>query len=98
MHFSWFGELPYLWLAIANMYKGTLIQHLEAIVICEDSSTDVDGNMVILYVYSMMKGGKKVEKSLANTIKSRQKQCKYCKKFNHKKDKCFGTLTTWKIN
>jgi hypothetical protein len=46
---------------------------LEAIVICEDSSTDVDGNMVILYIYSMMKGEKKVERPLANTIKSKQK-------------------------
>jgi hypothetical protein len=71
---------------------------LEAIVICEDSSTDVDGNMVILYIYSMMKGEKKVEKPLANTIKSGKKQCQYYKKSNHKKYKCFGTLTTQKIN
>jgi hypothetical protein len=51
--------LPYLWVATANMERGTLIQHLEVAVICEESSTYVNGNMVILDVYPMMKGKKK---------------------------------------
>jgi hypothetical protein len=41
------------------MERGTLIQHLEAVVICEESSTNVNGNMVILDIYPMMKGEKK---------------------------------------
>jgi hypothetical protein len=41
------------------MERGTLIQHLEAIVIYEESSTNVDGNMVILNIYPIIKGGEK---------------------------------------
>jgi hypothetical protein len=46
---------------------------LEAIVICEDNSTNANGNKVILYIYSMMKGGKKVEKTLGQYHKIRRK-------------------------
>jgi hypothetical protein len=49
------------------MYRGTLIQHLEATIIYEESSIDADNNSVILDIYPMMKGEKKkVEKPLAN--------------------------------
>ncbi len=51
--------LPYLWVGTACMERGTLIQHLEAIVIYEESSTNVDGNMVILNIYPIIKGGEK---------------------------------------
>jgi hypothetical protein len=48
--------------------EGTLIQHLEATIICEESSTNVDGNRVILDIYLMMKGEKKkVKKPLDNS-------------------------------
>jgi hypothetical protein len=30
-----------------------------------------------------------VEKPIDNTSKSREKQCQYCKKTNHQKNKCF---------
>jgi hypothetical protein len=57
---------------------------LEATIICEENSTDADGNRVILDVYPMTKGEKKkVEKPLANASKSREKECQYCKKYNH---------------
>jgi hypothetical protein len=72
------------------MERGTLIQHLEVIIICEESFIDVDDNMVILNVYPMMKGEKKkVEKQQANTNKTREKECQYCKKSNHQEYKSF---------
>jgi len=72
------------------MERGTLIQHLEVVVIYEESFIDVDGKKVILNVYSVMKGEKKkVEKPLANVSKLREKECQYCKKSNHQKEKCF---------
>jgi hypothetical protein len=78
--------LPYLWVAIANMERGTLIHYLEVVVICEESSTYANGNMVILDVYPMTKGKKKkVEKLPTNANKPREKKCQYSKKFNHKK-------------
>jgi hypothetical protein len=46
-------------ITIAGMERGTLIQHLEVVIICEESFIDVDGNMVILNVYPMMKGERK---------------------------------------
>jgi hypothetical protein len=71
------------------MEHGTLIQHLELTMICEESSTNVDGNRVILNVYPMMKREKKkVEKPISNTSKSRE-ECQYCKKTNHQEKKCF---------
>jgi hypothetical protein len=71
------------------MEWGTLIQHVEATIICEENSTNVDGNKVILDVYSMMKGEKKkVEKPLANASKLGE-ECQYCKKSNHQEKKCF---------
>jgi hypothetical protein len=51
--------LPYLWVVIVGMERGTLIQHLEAVVIYEESSIDADGNRVILDIYPIMKGEKK---------------------------------------
>jgi hypothetical protein len=64
------------------MKRGTLIQHLEAAVIYEENSTNVDGNKGILNIYPMMKGeNKKVEKKSTN--KARDKECQYCKKSNH---------------
>jgi hypothetical protein len=45
------------------MEKGTLIQHLEAIIICEESSTNVNNNKVILDIYPMIKGEKKKVKN-----------------------------------
>jgi hypothetical protein len=41
------------------MERGTLTQHLEVIVICGESFTNVNGNGVILDIYPMMKGEKK---------------------------------------
>jgi hypothetical protein len=41
------------------MERGTLIQHFKAVVIYEESFTNVDGNMVILNICPIMKGGKK---------------------------------------
>jgi hypothetical protein len=72
------------------MERGTLIQHLEVIIICEESSIDVDGNSVILDIYPMMKGEKKkVEKPLINANKSKEKEFQYWKKSNRQKKKCF---------
>jgi hypothetical protein len=72
------------------MERGTLIQHLEGIIICEESSIDVDGNRVILNVYPMMTGEKKkVEKFPTNASKLGEKECRYSKKFNHQGKKCF---------
>jgi hypothetical protein len=52
------------------MEKATLIQHLEGTIICEENSTNVNNNRVILNVYPMMNGEKKkVEKFLANANK-----------------------------
>ncbi len=66
------------------MEWGTLIQHFEFAMICEENSINVDGNWVILNVYPMMKREKKkVENPIANTSKSREKECQYCKKTNH---------------
>jgi hypothetical protein len=48
---------------------------LEVIIICEENYIDVDGSKVILNIYSMMKGGNKVKKPLANTRKSGEKEC-----------------------
>jgi hypothetical protein len=62
---------------------------LEVAIICEESSTNVDNNKVILDVYPMMKGEKKkVEKLVANPNKSRE-ECQYCKKSNQQKKKLF---------
>ncbi len=58
------------------MEKATLIQHFEVIIIWEESSTNADGNRVILDIYPMMKGEKKkVEKPLVIANKSREKEC-----------------------
>ncbi len=57
------GLLSYLWVATIGMEKGTLIQHLEAIIICEESSTNVNNNKVILDIYPMIKGEKKKVKN-----------------------------------
>ncbi len=82
--------LPYLWVAIVDMEKGTFIQHLELTIICEESFTNVDGNRVILDVYPMMKGKrKKVEKLPTNANKSGEKECQYSKKYNHQEEKYF---------
>ncbi len=71
------------------MEKGTLIQHLEVAVICEESSTHAYGNRVILDVYPMMKGEKrKVEKLPTNASKSWE-ECQYSKKSNHQEENCF---------
>ncbi len=68
------------------MERGTLIQHLEVAIIYEESFIDVDNKKVILNVYSMMKGEKKkVKKPLTNASKLKEKECQYCKKFNHQK-------------
>jgi hypothetical protein len=80
------------------MERGTLIQHLEVVDLCEESFTNVDGNKVILNVYPMTNGeNKKVEKPSTNANKSRKKECQYCKKSNHQ-EKCFGTLIIRKTN
>jgi hypothetical protein len=80
------------------MEKGTLIQHLEVIVICEESSTNVDGNMVILDVYLMMKGeNKKVKKFPANVSKSKE-SANIPKNIITKNRSVLGTLITQKIN
>ncbi len=91
--------LLYLWVTTINMEWGTLIQHFEFAMICEENSINVDGNWVILNVYPMMKREKKkVENPIANTSKSREKECQYCKKTNHWERSVFGTLITWKTN
>jgi hypothetical protein len=55
------------------MERGNLIQHLEGTIICEESSTNVNNNRVILDVYPMMRGEKKkVEKLLATANKTNQ--------------------------
>ncbi len=75
------------------MEHGTLIQHLELTMIYEENSTNVDYNQVILNIYPMMKREKKkVEKPIANTSKSREKECQYCQKTNHQEKKCFWNL------
>jgi hypothetical protein len=62
--------------ATIGMEKATLIQHFEVIIIWEESSTNADGNRVILDIYPMMKGEKKkVEKPLVIANKSREKEC-----------------------
>jgi len=59
--------------AFVNMERGNLIQHLEGTIICEESSTNVNNNRVILDVYPMMRGEKKkVEKLLATANKTNQ--------------------------
>jgi hypothetical protein len=84
------GLLTYLWVAIVDMERGTLIQHLEATIIYEESSIDANDNKVILNVCPMMKGERnKVDKPLANANKLGEKECQYCKKCNHQKEKCF---------
>jgi hypothetical protein len=80
--------LPYLQVAIIGMERGMLIQDLEVAIICEESSMNVNGDFVILNVYPMMKGEKKVKKPSAITRKSRE-ECQFCRKPNHKKEKCF---------
>jgi hypothetical protein len=76
------------------MERGILIQHLEAVDLCEESSTNVDGNKVILDVHPMTNGEKKkVEKPSTNANKLRKKECQYYKKSNHQ-EKCFGTFIT----
>jgi len=77
------GLLPYLWVVTTSMERGTLIQHLEVVVIYEENFIDANGNKVILKIYPIMKGEKKkVEKPLTNASKWRE-ECQYCKKFNH---------------
>lgn len=77
-------------MATTSLERGTLIQHLEAPIIYEENSTNADNNKVILDIYPMMKGeNKKVEKNSANANKARDKECQYCKKSNHPKEKCF---------
>jgi hypothetical protein len=67
--------LSYLWVAIVDMERGTLIQYFEVAIIHEESFIDVDNKKVILDVYSMMKGEKKkVEKPPTNVSKLR-KEC-----------------------
>jgi hypothetical protein len=81
------------------MESETLTQHLEATIICEESSIDTYNNRVILDVYLMMKDEKKkVEKPSANANKSREKECQYCKKFNHQEEKCFWNPNNPKKN
>jgi hypothetical protein len=41
------GLLPYLWIATASIEQGTLIQHLESPMICEEISIDADNNWMI---------------------------------------------------
>ncbi len=68
--------LPYLWVGTATMEKKTLIQHLEATVICEESSTYANDNKVILDTYPMMKGEKKkVEKPPTIAKNLGKKEC-----------------------
>jgi hypothetical protein len=63
------------------MEQGTLIQHLESSMICEENSGDVNDNQVILNVYPMMKEEKKkMEKLTKNASKSKEKECQYYKK------------------
>jgi hypothetical protein len=82
--------LPYLQVAIFGMERGMLIQHLEVTIICEESSMNANGNWVILDVYPMMKGEKKkVKKPSTTTRKLGEKECQFCKKTNHQKEKCF---------
>jgi len=64
------GLLPYLWVVTTSMERGTLIQHLEVVVIYEENFIDANGNKVILKIYPIMKGEKKkVEKPLTNASK-----------------------------
>jgi hypothetical protein len=77
-------------MATIGKEKGILLQHLEATVIYEENPTNADHNMVILDIYPIMKGdNKKVEENSANANKVRDKECQYCKKSNHQKEKCF---------
>jgi hypothetical protein len=47
-------------------------------MICEESSTNVNDNQVMLDVYPIMKGEKKeMEKPRANASKSKEKECRY---------------------
>jgi hypothetical protein len=55
--------LPYVHVVIVNVERGTLIQHLKVVVICEENSTNACGNRVILDIYPMMKGKKKGKKN-----------------------------------
>jgi hypothetical protein len=90
MHFLG-HELPYLLVATTGMERGTLIQCLKVVVICEENSTNVDDNRVILNIYPMMKGEKKkVEKNSANANIARNPTTQ--------KISVFGTLITWRTN
>jgi hypothetical protein len=81
------------------MENGTLTQHLEATIICEESSTNVNVNKVILDVYPMMKDEKKkVEKPSTNANKARKRNANIVKNLTTKKRSVFGTLITQKIN
>jgi hypothetical protein len=84
--------------AFVDMERGNLIQHLEGTIICEESSTNVNSNRVILDVYPMMRGEKKkVEKLLANANKSRE-EANIVRNIIAKKISVFGTLITRRIN
>jgi hypothetical protein len=48
---------------------------LESILICEESSTNTNGNWAIININPMMKGEKKVEKPIANARKLGEKEC-----------------------
>jgi hypothetical protein len=44
------GLLPYLRVVTTSFEWGTLIQHLESIMICEESSTNANDNQIMLDV------------------------------------------------
>jgi len=71
------------------MERRMLIQHLEVTIICEESSMNVNDNLVILNVYPMMKGEKKKVKKPLATIRKSREECQFCRKSNHQKEKCF---------
>jgi hypothetical protein len=71
------------------MERRMLSQHLEVIIICEESSMNVNNNFVILNVYPMMKGEKKKVKKPSTTTRKSREECQFCRKSNHQKEKCF---------
>jgi hypothetical protein len=80
-------------MAIIGIEKGILLQHLEATIIYEENPINANNNMVILDIYPIMKGdNKKVEENSANANKTKDKQCQYCKKSKHQKEKCLWNL------
>jgi hypothetical protein len=73
------------------MEKATLIQHFEVIIIWEESSTNADGNRVILDIYPMMKGEKKKVNPWSLPTNQGKRNANIGKNLIAKKKSVFGT-------